>query len=139
MTNTDSRTPDPRFGSIWVEQCEAAAQIRGRYGVADAFNYLVAEKLLNYADAAVNHAEFARQLPWFLSRVREIFTLDEINTHIERLEREHSEQEAAAMDDLYLEEDSDLWIAENPIQATRRAQQFTLVKELLTVRALGTS
>jgi hypothetical protein len=37
---------------IWIEQCDAAKNIKLRYGLKAAFDYLVAEKLLNYASAA---------------------------------------------------------------------------------------
>ena len=36
---------------IWMEQCKAVHTIKARFGVADAFNYLVGEKLLNFASA----------------------------------------------------------------------------------------
>jgi hypothetical protein len=37
---------------IWIDQCGAARAIRVRYGLTQAFDYLVGEKLLNYASAA---------------------------------------------------------------------------------------
>ena len=39
---------------IWIEQCDAARDIKLRYGLKAAFDYLVAEKLLNFASAAAN-------------------------------------------------------------------------------------
>jgi hypothetical protein len=51
---------DPRkLHEIWNEQCEAARTIRDRYGLAAAFDYLVEEKLLNFAEAASEHRAFA--------------------------------------------------------------------------------
>ena len=50
---------------IWIEQCEAAEPMRLRYGVESAFDYVVGEKLLNFAEAAATHAEFAQALPGF--------------------------------------------------------------------------
>ena len=47
---------------IWVEQCVAAETIKLRYGLKAAFDYAVAEKLLNFAEAAAQHHEFAREL-----------------------------------------------------------------------------
>jgi hypothetical protein len=38
-----------KLHEIWVEQCEAAQGIKQRYGLKAAFDYLVAEKLLNFA------------------------------------------------------------------------------------------
>ena len=49
-----------------------------RYGLKAAFDYAVAEKLLNFAEAAAQHPEFARALPRFVSRVRQMFTAHEL-------------------------------------------------------------
>ena len=58
-----------------MEQCEAAEAIRLRYGAESAFDYVVGEKLLNFAEAAATNAEFAQALPQFVSRVRDMFTV----------------------------------------------------------------
>jgi hypothetical protein len=58
---------------IWIEQCEAAHTIRARFGLKAAFDYLVGEKLINFADAASRHCDFAQELPRFISEVRRIF------------------------------------------------------------------
>ena len=63
-----------KFHEIWVEQCNATHEIKLRYGVKAAFDYLVAEKLLNFADAATSCPEFARELPRFVAYVRGLFT-----------------------------------------------------------------
>jgi len=55
---------------IWIEQCDAAQAIRLRYGLKAAFDYVVAEKLLNFAEAAGHYPQFAQELPRFVSRVR---------------------------------------------------------------------
>ena len=117
---------------IWMEQVEAARGINSRYGLKDAFDYLVAEKLLNYADAAMRHPEFARELPRFVSQVRLMFTPDQIRTHIARVENELSENAAASPDD-------DDVFAESPAAVAERARQFANIKELLTAPELGTS
>jgi hypothetical protein len=38
-----------KFHEIWIEQCDAAQEIKLRYGLKAAFDYVVAEKLLNFA------------------------------------------------------------------------------------------
>jgi hypothetical protein len=73
---------------IWIEQCEAAQGIELRYGVKAALDYVVAEKLLNFADAAARHPEFARELPRFVSEVRRMFKPQEIAAHLARVEQE---------------------------------------------------
>ena len=49
-----------KFHEIWIEQCNAAHEIKLPYGVKAAFDYLVAEKLLNFADAAARPALYQR-------------------------------------------------------------------------------
>ena len=54
---------DRDWHQVWVEQCAAAETIKLRNGLKAAFDYAVAEKLLNFAEAAAQHPEFARELP----------------------------------------------------------------------------
>jgi hypothetical protein len=129
-----------KFHEIWVEQCDATHEIKLRYGVKAAFNYLVAEKLLNFADAATSHPEFARELPRFVACVRGLFTPQEMRTHLARIEREQTEYAVVNDDeeDDVLDDDVEL-IRESPAAAAERARQFVTVKELLTAAELGTS
>lgn len=117
---------------IWIEQCEATSVIRQRYGLKAAFDYAVAEKLLNFASAASQYPTFARELPRFVARVRQMFTPGEILTHIERIERERNQRDSDAPDD-------DDMFAEDPATVAERSRQFGMIKELLTVTQLGTS
>jgi hypothetical protein len=117
---------------IWIEQCDAAKNIKLRYGLKAAFDYLVAEKLLNYASVASQHPEFARELPRFVSRVRCMFTPEEIRIQIARVELEQSEKSGEVWEEDELHRES-------PITAAARAQQFATIKELLTATELGTS
>jgi hypothetical protein len=117
---------------IWIEQCGAAETIKARYGLKAAFDYVVGEKLTNFASAATQHPEFARELPRFVSEVRRMFTPEEIRIHTARLEREQSEK---AVDD----SDEDELYPESQVAAAERIRQFTTLKELLTAPELGTS
>jgi hypothetical protein len=117
---------------IWIEQCEAAQGIKLRYGVKAAFDYVVAEKLLNFADAAARHSEFARELPRFVSEVRRMFTPEEIAAHLARIQREQIDKSSDVDPD-------DDFMPESPVTAAARHQQFATVRELLTVTALVTS
>ena len=47
---------------------------------------MVGEKLLNFAEAAEEHPEFARALPQFVSELRRMFTPEEIEEHLARVE-----------------------------------------------------
>ena len=117
---------------IWVEQCAAAETIKLRFGLKAAFDYAVAEKLLNFAEAATRYPEFARELPRFVSRVRQMFTAHELEAHLARIERERNENDLAAMED-------DEVPFENPAAVLERTRQFDPIKELLTANMLGTS
>jgi hypothetical protein len=117
---------------IWIEQYDAAQGIKLRYGLKAAFDYLVAEKLLNFAEAAAEHPEFARELPRFVSQVRLMSTPLEIKTHIARVERELYDK------NLPVAGDDDL-IRESPTTIAKRAGQLATIKELLTATELGTS
>jgi hypothetical protein len=137
-TTVDSLT----FHKIWIEQCKAAEEIKLRYGLKAAFDYLVAEKLLNFAEAAARDPEFATQLPQFVARVRGLFTSQEIRTQLDRIGREQREYDAyieqhdASEDD---QQGEDELILESPATATERARQFDTIVELLTAAELGTS
>jgi hypothetical protein len=121
-----------KMHEIWIEQYDAAQGIKLRYGLKAAFDYLVAEKLLNFAEAAAEHPQFARELPRFVSQVRLMFTPLEIKTHIARVECELHDK------NLPVEGDDDL-IRESPTTIAKRAGQFATIKELLTATELGTS
>jgi hypothetical protein len=72
-----------------------------------------------------------------LSRVRGLFTPQEIQTHLDRIERERSEYDADIEEAGFGEED-DL-IIESPAAAVARARRFAVIKELLTAAELGTA
>ena len=118
---------------IWIEQCDAAQTIKTRFGLAAALDYLVGEKLMNFAIAASRRPDFARELPRFVSEVRHMFTPDEIRAHLAQIERSQNENDVDV-----LEEGDDL-LRESLAAAAERVQQFMLVKELLTATMLGTS
>ena len=61
------------FHKIWQEQSAAARTVRERFGVENALDYLIGEKLLNFAKAADQAPEFAAELPRFQAAVWEIF------------------------------------------------------------------
>ena len=100
------QTTERRWHEVWREQCEAAESIRLQYGVGSALDYAVGEKLLTFAEAAEAHPEFARALPQFVSELRRMFTPEEIEEHLARIERKRLERDMDAMDvyDLELDE-----------------------------------
>ncbi len=126
------QTTERRWQDIWIEQCEAAESIRLQYGVGSAFDYVVGEKLLTFAEAAEEHPEFARALPQFVSELRRMFTPEEVEEHLARIERERVQRDMDAMD-VYDPELDDL------AASAAKARRFEFVKELLAAPALGTS
>ena len=62
-----------QFHKIWVQQCRATRGIKRRFGAESALNYLIGEKLMNFADAAEQDPEFAAELPRFQAAVWNIF------------------------------------------------------------------
>jgi len=71
------------FHKIWQEQCEATRTIRERFGVKNALDYLVGEKLLTLA--ADEDSEFAAELPRFQAAVWEIFNPYELRGYVASL------------------------------------------------------
>ena len=126
------QSTERRWHEVWREQCEAAETIRRQYGIASAFDYVVGDKLLTFAETAEEHPEFARALPHFVSEIRRMFTPEEIEEHLVRVESARLQRAMDAMDDYDPElDDLAAWEAET--------QRFEFVKELLTVPVLGTS
>jgi hypothetical protein len=60
------------FHMIWRDQIRAVSAIRQRHGEEAAFDYIVDEKLMNFAEAAEGRPEFARELPRFVAAIREM-------------------------------------------------------------------
>ena len=100
--------------------------------VKAAFEYLVGEKLLNFAETAVNHANFAQELPGFVSEVRRMFTPEEIEAQLAGIERVQNDETTDDFD----EEDP---FRESLAEAAEHVRRFNLINELLTATKLGTS
>ena len=58
---------------IWIEQCEAARGIEDEFGTKKALEYLVAEKFLNFLEAAEQDATFQAEIPAFVAEIKRIF------------------------------------------------------------------
>jgi hypothetical protein len=62
-----------RPSQIWIEQCNAARRIQDEFGTDNALSYLVAEKFLNFLEAAETDAEFREEIPAFAAEIKTIF------------------------------------------------------------------
>ena len=69
------------FSDIWIEQCDAARDIRDAWGKRKALGYLVGEKLLNYIRASDSDPSWAEKLPLFVAEVKRIFTAEELREY----------------------------------------------------------
>ena len=122
------------FHKIWIEQCEATETIRERFGLQNALDYLIGEKLFHFVAAAEQHPEFAAELPHFLNQIRRTFTAQQIHNYLDDLERAKFTCPIEADEDLDLE-DEEAEFAEypldNPILGAQELLRFARVKEML--------
>ena len=75
------------FHKIWIDQCEAARDIREGFGLEKAIGYLIGEKFLNFLEASDRHPEFAAELPRFVEEIKEIFAPGEIRAYLDGVRR----------------------------------------------------
>jgi hypothetical protein len=110
------------------------SQCPREHGILSALDYLIGEKLLTYAEAAVTRPEFARELPRFVAEVRDIFDGEEIKHYLEHLERM-----AVIEDGHAANEDDDELLGDSPDQRAAKRVRLAQLKELLTSPVLGTA
>jgi hypothetical protein len=75
------------FHEIWIDQCEAARDIRESFGPDKALGYLVGEKLINFLRAADQDPAFAGEVPRFVEEIQRIFDRAEIRTYLDTVRR----------------------------------------------------
>ncbi len=120
--------------TLWKSQCDVAPSIREKYGLQAALDYLISEKLLNFAEAAASHPDFARELPMFVAEVRRLFTSQEIREHLAVLVPRV--EEAGKAD---AEPGEDELETISPQELSARLERLSLMRQLLEVDHLGTS
>ena len=118
---------------IWIDQCAATEGIRESFGSRNALNYLIGEKLFSFLHAAERDPLFATEVPAFISKIRQLFTAQEIRDYLDQLERTRY----LAPQDVYLEpepdedlEEEEVWL-ENPVMGAEELLRFSRVRELL--------
>jgi hypothetical protein len=77
----------PDFHKVWIDQCEAARNIKEAWGTEKALGYLIGEKLMNFMRASDQRPEFAAELPRFIAEIKTIFEPWEIRGYLERVRR----------------------------------------------------
>ena len=119
---------------IWIDQCEATEGIRAHFGLENALDYLIGEKLFHFIQASEQHPEFAAELPAFLAEIERLFTPGEICDYLDHLEKTkylaprepEPELDPEDMD----EEDEESWL-ENPVMGAEELLRFARVRQLL--------
>ena len=59
-------SPSIEFHKAWIDQCDATRDIRERFGLQDALDYLIGEKLFTFLMASERDPQFAAELPAFI-------------------------------------------------------------------------
>jgi hypothetical protein len=125
--------PSLEAHKIWIEQCAATEGIRERFGLESALDYLIGEKIFNFVMAAERDPDFAAELPAFMAEIRRLFTAEEIQSYLDRLERtkflapEEPEWEFNNPDE---EAEDDPW-PDNPVLGAQELLRFSRVRQLL--------
>ena len=119
--------------TVWTSQCDVTPAIREKFGLEAALGYLISEKLLNFAEAAASHPDFAHELPMFVAQIRRMFAPEEIRQHLSVLV---PRVEAAAKADA---EGEDEFETISPQELAARLERLRLMKQLLELDHLGTS
>ena len=122
-----------QFHKIWIEQCEATEGIREHFGLKNALNYLIGEKLFTFVQAAEQHPEFAAELPAFLAEIQRLFTPEEIREYLDHLEKTKylaPQEPELDLDDLEQEGDDEDWL-ENPVMGAEELLRFSRIRQLL--------
>lgn len=126
-------SPPIEFHKIWIDQCDATAGIRDHFGLENALDYLIGEKLFTFLMASERDAQFAAELPAFVAEIQRIFTAVEIRDYLDHLERSKymaPPDPEPDLDDLD-DEIEDEPRPENPIMGAEELLRFSRVRQLL--------
>ena len=120
------------FHKIWIEQCAATEEIRERFGLESALDYLIGEKIFSFVMAAERDPDFAAELPVFIAEIRRLFTAQEIHTYLDELERTKflAPGEPDGEHDPDDEAEEELW-PDNPVLGAQELLRFSRVRQLL--------
>jgi hypothetical protein len=121
------------FHKIWIEQCAATEDIRERFGLNNALDYLIGEKLFAFVTASEQDPDFAAELPAFVTAIRRLFTAGEIREYLDHLERTKylaPPEPDLEIDDLDHETEEEPWL-ENPVLGAAELLRFSRVQQLL--------
>ena len=125
--------PSTEYHKIWVEQCAATEDIRERFGLQSALDYLIGEKLFSFVAASEQDRLFAQELLAFVAEIRKLFTAEEIRAYLGHLERTKFLAPAELdfdRDDLDEETEEEPWPA-HPVIGAQELRRYSRVRQLL--------
>ena len=120
---------------VWKAQCAVVPSIRQRFGLQAALDYIISEKLLNFAESAVSYPEFAHELPLFVAEIRRLFTAVELSDHLAVLVPSVEAELADAAEF----QDDDEFDGISPQDHAARCERLALIRQVLEAEHLGTS
>lgn len=124
------------FSDIWIDQCDAARDIRDAWGTTKALGYLIGEKFLNYLEASDSSSDWAEKIPLFTEEIKRIFTVDELHTYFATTRRVGSPAHIATDDEYALMRDGGMF-DDDVISGAADAILFERARTLLLGEARG--
>lgn len=125
--------PSTEYHKIWVEQCAATEDIRERFGLESALDYLIGEKLFSFVAASEQDSLFAQELADFVAEIRRLFTPAEIRAYLGHLERTQflaPPEPDLDTDDLDQEAEEEPWPV-HPVRGAQELLRYSRVRQLL--------
>jgi hypothetical protein len=121
------------FHKIWIDQCEATEGIRDHFGVENALDYLIGEKLFTFLMASEGDPRFASEVPAFVAEIRRIFTAEELRDYLDHLERTKflAPPDPDLDTDDFDDEIEDDPLPENPVIGAEELLRFSRVRQVL--------
>jgi hypothetical protein len=126
-------SPSAPLHKIWIEQCSATEDIRQRFGLESALDYLIGEKLFTFVEASEKDHQFGQELPAFVAQIRRLFTAQEIRAYLHQLERTKflaPPEPDLELDDLDDEDEEEPW-PDDPVAGAEELLRFFRIRQLL--------
>ncbi len=126
-------SPSTQFHRVWIEQCAATEDIREAFGLENALDYLIGEKLFTFLLISERDPAFATELPAFVAEIRRLFSAAEMHEYLDHLERAKflaPQEPDLETDDLDEGLDEEPWL-ENPVMGAEELLRFSRVRQLL--------
>ena len=130
MAESGSSEESAEFHRIWIEQCAATEDIRWAFGLDNALDYLIGEKLFAFLMVSERDPAFAAELPAFVAEIRKLFSAGEIHAYLNHLESARflaPVEPDSETDDVVEGLDEEPWL-ENPVMGAEELLRFSRVR-----------